>query len=187
VTLPHKYYFEEKFLEEVSEMRKRLSPNSNIYLFDHVAKEKIVPIDGLSIYSRQIWSDIISNKDLNIPSQKEMLANYRCNEIKDMALQQCEIDLESFQMDSAAKILDNFKERSEKITKQVLSNYDETAKNYIKHVYEEIRRHLLLQLSQKMYVCFDNQAKKFILIFQKNMRHELEKDLKNSNFFLSIR
>ncbi len=182
ITLPHKYYFEEKFVKEVTEIRKRLIPNSNIYLFNHVAKEKTVPIDGLSIYSRQIWTDIISNKDLNIPSQKEMLANYRCNEIKDMALQQCQMDIESFQMDSSAKILENFKERCEKIANQVLNEYDETAKNYIKHVYEEVRRHLNSQLSQKMYVCFDNQAKKLILMFQKNMRIELEKDLKNSTY-----
>ncbi len=181
VTLSHKFYFENKFDNEVAEMGKRLLPSSNIFLFRHVSEEKTVPLDGLAMYCRQIWGDIISNKDLNIPSQKEMLANYRCNEIKDLALIAAEMEIESFQMDSAGKILDNFRERCEKIRKKVLSEYDETARNYIKHVYEEIRRQLTLQLSQKMFICFDNQAKKFILTYQKSMRAELENELKNSN------
>ena len=40
-----------------------------------------VPADGFGVYVRQIWETIKSNKELNLPSQKEMLATYRCDEI----------------------------------------------------------------------------------------------------------
>jgi hypothetical protein len=179
-TLSHKFYFEDKFKSEVSLLRKRLSQEDPQYLFRHVLEEKTVPLDGLSIYCRQIWGDIISNKDLNIPSQKEMLANFKCMEIKDQALLAVNEEIDSFTMDSSMKIVDNFKSRCEKLQKTALIVYDESAKNYLKYVYEEIRRALLYQLSQRLYLCFDNQAKKLIPIFQKNMRNELEKELKNS-------
>jgi hypothetical protein len=32
-------------------------------------------------YAHEIWETIRSNKDLNLPSQREMLATFRCDEI----------------------------------------------------------------------------------------------------------
>ena len=37
------------------------------YLFNHVKYEKNVPIDGMFKYTWDMWSNIINNKDLNIP------------------------------------------------------------------------------------------------------------------------
>ena len=34
----------------------------------------------------QIWKEILCDKDLDIPSQREMLANYRWSEIQDKIL-----------------------------------------------------------------------------------------------------
>lgn len=119
-TLPHKFYFEERFDEETKLLRNRLNKNSPNFIFKHSATEKNVPIDGIAQYSRQIWNDIISNKDLNIPSQKEMLANYKCNEIKQNAIQAVNNEIELLVVDSTTKILDNFKSRCEKIQKIAL-------------------------------------------------------------------
>jgi len=57
----------------------------------------------------------------------------------------------------------------------------------MKYVYEEIRRQLITQLSQKLYECYENQAKKLIPISQKNMRQELKKELKNGKLINVIR
>lgn len=35
----------------------------------------------------QTWGVIRDQKELNLPDQREMVANYRCNEIKDEAMQ----------------------------------------------------------------------------------------------------
>lgn len=120
ITLSHKFYYEEKFEKETNELRSRLTKNNFDYLFHHVAAEKNVPFDGISLYCKQLWNDIISNKDLNIPSQKEMLANFKCNEIKQNALLAVQNEIESLSLDSAAKLLDNFKNRCERIQKIVL-------------------------------------------------------------------
>ena len=36
---------------------------------------------GFPHYAQQVWETIKKNSDLNLPSQKEMLATYRCDEI----------------------------------------------------------------------------------------------------------
>ncbi len=65
-TLPHKFYFEEQFDENIKEMRKRLEIIHPQYLFKHVSEEKNIPLDGVPHYCLQMWSDIINDKDLNI-------------------------------------------------------------------------------------------------------------------------
>jgi len=45
-------------------------------------------MDGLSAFIENIWGVIRSDKELNLPDTKEMVANFRCNEIKEEALQQ---------------------------------------------------------------------------------------------------
>lgn len=179
-TLSHKFYYEDNFISEIKEMRKRLTPNGQNFLFQHVQNEKVVPLQGLALYCRKIWEDIISDKDLNIPSQKEMLANFKCNEIKDLAIQQYNEDIDEVISDATYGIIDNFKSRCETITKNILKMYDEPAQIYMKTVYEEIRRNLILHISQRFFIGFDSQIKKHIPNYQKNMRSDLEKELKSS-------
>lgn len=38
-------------------------------------------------YMKDIWEVIEENKDIDIPNQKKMVANYRCSEIKNNTLQ----------------------------------------------------------------------------------------------------
>lgn len=46
-----------------------------------------IPMDGLPVFIDQTWSVIKDSKELNLPDQREMVANYRCNEIKQEALE----------------------------------------------------------------------------------------------------
>jgi hypothetical protein len=115
-----------------------------------------------------------------------MLANYRCNEIKENALQSVEDEIQVFINESAIKIMDNFRRKCEEIQSKALKIYDETASNYLSHVYQDIRRNLILSLSQKLYICFANQAKKLIPISQRNMRSDLEKEIKNNDNFYAV-
>jgi molybdopterin synthase catalytic subunit len=40
-----------------------------------------IPADGLSVYAEGIWDQIVNNKDLDLPTQQELLAQFRCDEI----------------------------------------------------------------------------------------------------------
>jgi len=66
ITLPHKVYCENEFDNEIGVLRQRFQPESEGYIFSHIIKEKNIPSDGLMHYFKQIWSEIQSEKDLNI-------------------------------------------------------------------------------------------------------------------------
>ncbi len=40
-----------------------------------------IPADGLSVYAEGVWDQIVNNKDLDLPTQQELLAQFRCDEI----------------------------------------------------------------------------------------------------------
>lgn len=66
ITLPHKVFCPEDFDKEIANLRKRLEPENESYIFSHIIKEKNIPSDGLMHYFKQIWSEIQNEKDLNI-------------------------------------------------------------------------------------------------------------------------
>lgn len=40
-----------------------------------------IPADGFSVYAEGVWEQIVNNKDLDLPTQQELLAQFRCDEI----------------------------------------------------------------------------------------------------------
>lgn len=40
-----------------------------------------IPADGFSVYAAGVWEQIVHNKDLDLPTQQELLAQFRCDEI----------------------------------------------------------------------------------------------------------
>jgi hypothetical protein len=40
-----------------------------------------IPADGFSVYAEGVWNQIVDNKDLDLPTQQELLAQFRCDEI----------------------------------------------------------------------------------------------------------
>lgn len=91
VALPHKILQPEKFEEEVERLSTRFregykdSVNTNldemsqpVFLADY---HRRIPADGFSVYTENVWDQIVSNKDLDLPTQQELLAQFRCDEI----------------------------------------------------------------------------------------------------------
>ena len=187
ITLPHKFYKKEQFLAEIENIKtnylKKNNNNKKTYFFNHVNIEKNVPIDGFYLYTRDMWSTIINNKDLNIPNQKEMLAQFRCNEIKENALNEINDKISDLEYQSSLKNIENYKEKVNEIKENALKIYDETAKEYLTYIYEEIRKNLINEISNKFYPSFLNQLKRLIPSYQKNFRIELENELKSNDNF----
>ena len=192
ITLSHKFYKKEKFLEDIENIKTNYLTNpkkdKNInnqktYFFNHVNSEKNVPIDGFYMYTRDMWSTIINNKDLNIPNQKEMLAQFRCNEIKENALNEINDKISELEYQSSINNIDNYKEKVNELEQIALKIYDETAKDYLSYIYQEIRKNLINEISNKLYPSFLNQLKRLIPGYQKDFRIELEKELKSNDNF----
>jgi hypothetical protein len=43
-------------------------------------RAKTVPVDGFGRYAQQVWTSVREHRELNLPSQREMLATFRCDE-----------------------------------------------------------------------------------------------------------
>ena len=177
ITLPHLIYRKDDFDKEIQDLRKRLDKTNEKYFFSNLSSIKNVPADGLKQYVNQIWKEILSDKDLDIPSQREMLANYRCTEIKNKILLSYEKEIKELIKQSNEKNIENLKDICIDINNRMCSEYEKQAGNYLEKVYKNIYNQLKEQISQKLYVCFLNQTKRLIPIIQKFMRDELQKKL----------
>ena len=179
ITLPHLIYREKDFKEEIENLRKRLVKDSPNYFFSNLSSIKNVPADGLKQYVTQIWTDIMNEKDLDIPSQREMLANYRCNEIKNQILSSYDKQFKEIYKLSTEKDIPNFKDICTDLKNKICEEYEKKSCNYDNKVFLNIHKQLEEQISQKLYICFMNQTKRLIPLLQKFMRDELQKQLQN--------
>ena len=177
ITLPHLIYKKDDFNKEIEDLRKRLDKNNQNYFFNNLSSIKNVPADGLKQYVNQIWKDILNDKDLNIPSQREMLANYRCTEIKNKILLSHDKEFKDLYKSSLEKNIENIKDTFIDIKNRICTEYEKQACNYEEKVYKNFYNQLTEQISQKLYLCFLNQTKRLIPLIQKFMREELQKKL----------
>jgi len=97
VALPHKIFQPDLFSNAVGTLKERfVNPSHKEYLFNTAYHgSKSVPSDGFAHYTYSIWDTLKKNKDLNLPSQKEMLASFRCDEISKEAFNQFSAAIES--------------------------------------------------------------------------------------------
>lgn len=85
VGLPHKNFQPEQFRDEVKKLGTRFcagekihGPQQGIFLPEY---HRRIPADGFPVYAQSIWDQIVNNKDLDLPTQQELLAQFRCDEI----------------------------------------------------------------------------------------------------------
>ncbi|KAL2174393.1 RHD3/Sey1 [Thermothelomyces heterothallicus CBS 202.75] len=86
--LPHKILQPDKFIEEVDKLSTRFTAGhrsakdqefvGGVFLPEY---HRRIPADGLSVYAQGVWDQIVNNKDLDLPTQQELLAQFRCDEI----------------------------------------------------------------------------------------------------------
>lgn len=88
--LPHKILQPDKFISEVGKLGTRFRVghrkpgvpddefNGGVFLPEY---HRRIPADGFSVYAEGVWDQIVNNKDLDLPTQQELLAQFRCDEI----------------------------------------------------------------------------------------------------------
>jgi hypothetical protein len=96
--LPHKQFEEENFYAKAKELKSRFEVSSADSLFLNDAQQKNIPLDGMPHYVEQAWHSIREQKELNLPDQRAMVANFRCNELKDEALAAADPKIKAFQV-----------------------------------------------------------------------------------------
>lgn len=91
--LPHKGYQPDQFVAETQKLSLRFRAAQRDPTLDAQKGEfsdggvflpeyhRRIPADGFSHYAEGIWDQIVNNKDLDLPTQQELLAQFRCDEI----------------------------------------------------------------------------------------------------------
>jgi hypothetical protein len=92
--LPHKILQPEKFVSEVGKLSTRFRAGNRVSKqHDSNIDQQLeggvflpeyhrrIPADGFSVYAEGVWDQIVNNKDLDLPTQQELLAQFRCDEI----------------------------------------------------------------------------------------------------------
>uniref|UniRef100_A0A7S1M7N2 GB1/RHD3-type G domain-containing protein n=1 Tax=Neobodo designis TaxID=312471 RepID=A0A7S1M7N2_NEODS len=83
-SLPHFSLQKAEFQSAVVDLRRWFVDDAHPkYLYRHVrpGNFRSIPLDGVPQYLDSCWASIKTNKDLDIPSQREMLARLRCGEL----------------------------------------------------------------------------------------------------------
>ncbi|CAL8149064.1 unnamed protein product [Prunus armeniaca] len=125
VTLSSYEEEEEKFKEEVAQLRQRffhsISPGG-------LAGDRrgVVPASGFSFSAQQIWKVIKENKDLDLPAHKVMVATVRCEEIANRKFNQLIYDGGWLALKEAVQTgpVQGFGKRLSSILSTNLSEYD---------------------------------------------------------------
>ncbi|KAB5591322.1 Protein SEY1 [Ceratobasidium theobromae] len=151
-TLPHKILLPEKFDEEVAKTRED-------YVFKP-AYHKRIPADGVAHYMEGVWEQVQTNKDLDLPTQQELLAQFRCDEIAAVALQEFDLEAKSVRRPiESGKVVERLGEMMGTWKKNALIRFDRDASRYHAGVYSRKRADILIQLDTKLGPLFLGQVK----------------------------
>ncbi|CEG72412.1 Putative Protein SEY1 [Rhizopus microsporus] len=179
--LPHKILLPDKFDEEVAKLRKRFNdPNHPDFVF-RPEYHKRIPADGYHLYASSIWDKILTNKDLDLPTQQELLAQYRCDEIANAAFVVFQEGTALFKSPILEKgeIMDDLGERMKKLQQEALQSFDKSASRYNQGVYQKKRVEMVTKLNTQLGVYFVGQLKnlhkKAIHLFNDKLQQELKK------------
>ncbi|KAG1147227.1 hypothetical protein G6F37_004261 [Rhizopus arrhizus] len=180
IGLPHKILMPEKFEEEVVKLRERFNdPNNPNFVF-RPEYHKRIPADGYQLYVSSIWDKILANKDLDLPTQQELLAQYRCDEIANDVFTNLHEAIAPFKSSILEKgeILEDLGEKMKGLHQETLQSFDRHASRYSQNIYHKKRAEMMTELNACLNVYFVGQLKnlhkKAVWIFERDLQEQLK-------------
>ncbi|MEW5304073.1 MAG: hypothetical protein WDW36_006707 [Sanguina aurantia] len=142
-------HFEEKyedFLADTVMLRRRFTTEGDESLVD--LETDRLPADSFAMSTEQIWDVIHSQKDLNLPAHKIMVANIRCAEIREQQLGSFLSDQAwgSLRAECMAGIVLGFSSRAVSLADSCIAGYDTEAAYFDSNTRAAMRGELLSRL-----------------------------------------
>ncbi|WFD19925.1 Dynamin-like GTPase that mediates homotypic ER fusion [Malassezia caprae] len=162
-TLPHKVLQAKEFDAGIMELQRRfLGRGDENYVFQ-TQYHKRIPIDGLPHYLKNVWAQVVENKDLDLPTQQELLAQFRCDEIASAASQVFSSAISALRTAlETGQVLPSLGTDMLARRTEALSVFDRDASRYHQGVYARKRADLLLGLNAKLLPFFLGQLKNLL-------------------------
>ncbi|ETI24520.1 protein SEY1 [Cladophialophora carrionii CBS 160.54] len=173
--LPHKLYQPEQFKAEVAKMSTRFRDGQRDRRRDALLGEfeggiflpeyhRRIPADGFSHYAEGIWDQIVNNKDLDLPTQQELLAQFRCDEIMRevmLAFDEAINPFETQQADAARSgtpmVIAGLGAAMKGARASTIQNFETEAGRYHKGVYQRKRTELESKIDTRLMTLFTGQ------------------------------
>lgn len=185
VFLPHKIYAEVDFERACTELGSRFTRTGLL----KADQSKGIPLDGFSKYVSDIWDTIIHNRDLDLPTQQQLLAQFRCDEIARGIL-------DNFTINHEAKFKSKL-ERGEVIRslgqdmlsmrKEALAQFETDASRYNRGVFNVKLAELRNTINRALSVYFLEQIRNLIRVAKSEWTRKVGVRLQESPFqFQSI-
>ena len=174
--LPHKILQPDRFVSEVEKLGTRFregfrdsrrdvfkgdQESDGIFLPEY---HRRIPADGFSIYAQQVWDQIVSNKDLDLPTQQELMAQFRCDEISREVLEgfdEAIIPFENKQAEGARlgqpEVLGGLGAAMRTARMKTVKAFETEASRYHKGVYARKKGELENKIDGRLKVLFQGQ------------------------------
>ncbi|KAH8918445.1 root hair defective 3 GTP-binding protein [Atractiella rhizophila] len=158
--LPHKILQPEEFEKQVLVLRKRFEDSKDPDFVFKPVYHKRIPADGVGAYMNGIWDQVVSNKDLDLPTQQELLAQFRCDEIAAGVFEVFEGAVKSFRRPvEQGVVVPELGEGMGSARKTALDKFDTAASRYHQGVYHRKRADLLSKINASLSPLFLGQVK----------------------------
>jgi hypothetical protein len=173
--LPHKILQPEKFEAEVEKLGTRFREGYNdpkkSGLLDEASLpiflpqyHRRIPADGFAVYAEGVWDQIVNNKDLDLPTQQELLAQFRCDEISRevlIAFDEKITPLEDKQAEDARvgrpSVIADLGVTMNAARSKVLKDFETSASRYHKGVYTRKKAELESKVDTRLKALFQKQ------------------------------
>ncbi|KAJ2850680.1 Dynamin-like GTPase that mediates homotypic ER fusion [Coemansia brasiliensis] len=159
-SLPHKVLQPENFEKAALALRSQfVDKKADDYVFRPEYKRR-VPADGFPHYAEAIWDKVVSNKDLDLPTQQELLAQYRCDEIAAAALVPFRASIEALRPRvREGEIVQELGATALAARRQAIAAFDEQAARYHAEVYKKKRAAFIQAIDGELQSLALNQVK----------------------------
>jgi hypothetical protein len=123
-----------------------------------------IPADGFPAYAEGVWDQIVNNKDLDLPTQQELLAQFRCDEISRevlIAFDETITPLEDKQAEDARagkpSVIPDLGTAMNTARSKVLKEFETSASRYHKGVYARKKVELEGKVDTRLKALFQKQ------------------------------
>ncbi|KAF9653272.1 protein SEY1 [Thelephora ganbajun] len=159
-TLSHKLLRPDVFEADVNRLRGRFTDKARDDYVFKPAYHKRIPADGVAFYMEGIWEQVQSNKDLDLPTQQELLAQFRCDEISAQALGDFNEQSKSQRKPvESGRVVEGLGKMMRDWWTTALARYDQNASRYHKGVYQRKRADLIGVMESTLSPLFLGQLK----------------------------
>lgn len=163
VGLPHKVYRPEEFTQKVAEFREWFVNKENPNFALKQEYHKLIPADGFPKFTIDIWDKILNNRDLDLPTQRQLLAQYRCDEIAKEAYEHVAAFTKSHISEiEKGHMIETLGPNMLACRDKALESYVLQGNRYDEIIFEAVRKDLIEKINSSLFSLYSGQLRNLV-------------------------